>query len=284
MTRLSLIFAFDQRFLPGFAPLVASLGRHSPILAGCDRIVITPDEAVAEDPQVRRLAARVRLITDAEIAAFGAVKRSRIPTYLQGDILPKDSMMKWFAYDDYGYDAAMVLDTDMINTRCADNMLKFLDVADVVGCPLFPVELRRAHGDALPQPIARRNIREFVAGEGEWERKLNSGVLLFNRKLMSPQVRDEMIAIASETAAANEQVVVRNWIRHHRDVRLRLITPIFNFNANFLVTAEPEGPRGLFPKVRFLHYVGAKKPWSIAPAERTWVHDLWLEAEAAAEA
>ena len=89
MTRLSLVFAFDQRFLPGFAPLVASLRRHSPILAACDRIVITPDPAVAEDPQVRRLATRVRLITDAEIAAFGAVQRTRIPRTFRATSCPR---------------------------------------------------------------------------------------------------------------------------------------------------------------------------------------------------
>ena len=167
--------------------------------------------------------------------------------------------MKWFAYDDYGYDAAMVLDTDMINTRCADGMLKFLNVADVIGCPLFPVELRRAHGEPLPQPIARRNVREFVG-----RRRRLGAQAQFGRAAVQSQVdvaagarrddRDRLRNRRRERAGRGAQLDP-----HHRDVRLRLITPIFNFNANFLITAEPDEPRGIFPKVRFLHYVGVEE-------------------------
>lgn len=274
MKKECIICCLDDEFLPGFYGLLNSLS-NSPRLANLDVVLVTSDSRIYNSQSLPPNVKVRRLITESDVENFALVKSDKIRDKEKGKLFPKDSMMKWFAYDDYGYEAALLIDTDILNISDAGEIFDYLDGADVAGASLFPPELKT---DSVALEEFQETPSELVEFMNEsWNRgRLNSGVLCFNKRLMSSVVRQELIGIAQDESFVNEQIVLRHWFKQNRDVSVRKISPVYNFNSYYLNELKGESGDKIRDSVKFLHFVGRNKPWrNEGVARMPFVSELW---------
>jgi Lipopolysaccharide biosynthesis proteins, LPS:glycosyltransferases len=256
----ALVLLFNQDFMIGSKVLLHSL-RRSPALSKMDIVIITDDEVIAQSSEFKEIAKIIRFVSPEEKERFSLLPRESINEVFHLSWAPKYTFLKFFIYDNFGYDYHLYLDSDIICTSNADSILDifFASEANIMGGPVFPRSIARsAEGDRYSQEITYRNLLNYLeAPKGN----LNTGVLIYDKTLMSPRIGDALIEIARVGGRPNEQSIVQNFLSNSPDIKFEKLNPLFNFRSSYLRSIDRKHARQLVRQIKFLHFI-ANHPWS----------------------
>ena len=185
------------------------------------------------------------------------------------------TFFKWSVFRDWGVDEALFLDCDMLPVSDFSDIFS-LSQADLVGAPQFQNELYKNKNDQrLPvQEITRRTMK-FVRLESGSKISLNSGVMLMRRAVLSDSFLDELVRYTGSAKAVNEQQFIAKFMAEERPGRLEYVSPIYNFQASFLVRLPLQNQLQLLRDIHILHYAGRDKPWLRPPSRANFGSVMW---------
>ncbi len=258
----ALAFAFDADYLEPFKVMLYSMARCGTLL-DCPIYVYSDDPTVVEDAFVRRAADMRRLVEgpDLEELAEIAERHIRRPERAKWN---RGTCLKWAVFDDAPVDQILFLDVDMLCLRPLEGLLSLRPEAELVFCPQFQRSAMPSEDAPGAKTAARDRLSDMIGLRGEISRRVNSGVMLVRKPLLSRQLRNRLIAFAKTREDINEQSHLTNFFRTNRD-RSRFVTAVassgFNFQENYLDAVDPVDALALLRRVRILHYAGSQKPW-----------------------
>lgn len=258
----ALAFVFDRKFLEPFKVLLYSLARTGSFTQ-LPVLVFTQDELVAGDEIVKSVADEIVFIRDEDISKFSVISRSKIPEHYKLDWIPKYTFLKWLIFDDYEIDRLVFIDADIVCLNKADGILATESDAGLVGCPRFMESL---FSDEAGKRLAERqiysNLRNMVRGEfDERHVRLNSGVLLLQKNVLSSKFREDLLSFASRREHVNEQSYITSFFKNSKEYKMDLISSKYNFGAGSLAYLPVHLQIQILREVVFLHFPGPRKPW-----------------------
>ncbi|QOC23801.1 hypothetical protein IC757_06660 [Wenzhouxiangella sp. AB-CW3] len=273
----ALVFVLDSAYLPGLRTLCYSLCVHKTLL-DLPVVVISNDPAVVEDAFVNLIADRVRLISNEEIAEFRGISAKKVEKRLRLRWIPKYTYLKWFMFDEYGYDRHLFIDADIVCMKPIDELLDISE-ADLAGGPVFGKGLRQDKDGPLPPRQVDQKIWRFGFKKSPGGTRLNTGVLSVSKKLLTPTFRNELIAYAEQHQFSVEQVAVRSYVTETQQATLELISPVYNFNHFYVDRMSAPFQVKALGRIKLLHFAGAiDNPWTLS-APRTLPEFVWHEYE-----
>jgi lipopolysaccharide biosynthesis glycosyltransferase len=267
----ALVFVLNSEFVPGLRVLLYSMYANKTLL-DLPILIITEQEEVLSDSVISQVADHKRLISAGEISSFSSIPSRKVPSQLRLAWIPKYTFLKWMMFDEYGYERLLFIDADIVCMKPIDSLLTMED-ADLYGCPMFTREMIAPHLDA---DTISQNILSFAMCERPKSKRLNTGVLVIGRKLLSPSFRADLIKFAEAQEFANEQSALRNFLRRSRRGDLRMISPLYNFKTSFLEAVCSQRKFELIEKIRLLHFAGEQvRPWQKSAPE-TLADYVWF--------
>jgi lipopolysaccharide biosynthesis glycosyltransferase len=269
----ALVFVLDSGYLPGLKTLCYSLCVHKSLLH-MPVLVISNDPAVVNDDFINLIADQTRLISEQEISEFQGISAKRVEKRLRLKWIPKYTYLKWFMFDEYGYDRLLFIDTDIVCLKAIDDLLEMTE-ADLIGGPVFGKSLRHGKEGKLSQQAMDRKIWKFSFQKEPKGTRLNTGVLGVSRKLLDPAFRNELIAYAERHEFSVEQVALRSYVSETEKASLKLISPTYNFNHFYLDRLSAHFQTRALGKIKLLHFAGAlENPWTLS-SPRTLPEFIW---------
>lgn len=269
----ALIFLIDRGYLnllQVFCHSLAKLGTFNQLPI----IIVSEDADVLQDSFVTLIADQrfhldSALVKRLEDTAARAYKRPGKEAWNRA------TFFKWSVFRDWGVDEALFLDCDMLPINDPSDIFS-LSRADLVGAPQFQSELYKNKDDKrLPLREITRRTMNFVRLEPGSKISLNSGVMLMRRPVLSERFRDELIRYTQSTKAVNEQQFIAKFMAEERPGRLQYVSPIYNFQASFLVRLSLHTQLHLLSDIRIIHYAGRDKPWSRPPSRANFGSVMW---------
>jgi lipopolysaccharide biosynthesis glycosyltransferase len=261
----ALVFVVSADFVQGLHVLLYSMYANNTLM-DVPIIVITEDLEVLEDLIIHKAADHRRLISTHDIELFKGISPSKVSNRLRLSWIPKYTFLKWLIFDDYGYDRLIFIDADIVCMKPIDNLMS-LQGADIYGCPMFTKELRAPH---LGREAISENIISFSICEHPKSRRLNTGILVVGKRLLSSDFRSDLIAFAETEEFSVEQAALRKFLYKTKRGHIRMISPLYNFKAAFLESVSACRRFELMDKIRLLHFAGeAVRPWEKSAPETT---------------
>lgn len=266
---IALVFVLDAGFITALHALLYSMAVNRTLL-DLPIIVISDVSDVLSDTVIDLVADHKRLISDDDIALFKDVSAKK--PRLRPNYSPKYTFLKFMIFDDYGYDKLIFLDADIVCMQPFDELAN-LDGADLFGAPLF--------GNKLLQPTQeQRSVSEkivrFTMAKLPSSRRLNSGVLVIGRKLLTADFRNELIAFSEKGSYANDQGALRDYLYSTGFGDVRMISPVYNFKANMIDFVDGPHKYQLLAAIKLFHYAGLpRRPWEKAAPE-TFIDHVWF--------
>ena len=281
----ALAFAFDAEYLLPFRIMAYSMIRRG-TLVDCPVYVYSDDEAVLRDPFVKQIADKIRLIEGRELSelvdvAENHIKRPERAKWNRGTCL------KWAVFDEADVDQVLFLDVDMLVLRSLEGFLRLYPDADLVCCPQFQRSMMPAPDNPQARTLALEHLRQMIARGGAITRRINSGVMLVRKRLLSREFRSRLIDFARGGQDINEQSHLTNFMRATRGKvgpNYELASSSYNFQENYLESVDRVDALSLLQQVRILHYAGQPKPWRPKAIKNgRFSLQLWSQFELAAE-
>jgi lipopolysaccharide biosynthesis glycosyltransferase len=277
----ALIFVFDSEFIKPFKVLLYSMAKLG-TLVGLPIIVLTQDPAVAEDPVVKAAADDIRMLGQAEIEQFKVISGRRVPDRYKLDWIAKYTFLKWSIFDDFGYDQLLFIDADIICLNPVEDLLSSDLPGDMLGGPRFMETLLQDDaGNRLADDAIFRNLRRMIKGKFDASHtRLNSGVMLLRKRLLTKDFRDELLRFAATRDYVNEQSYLTGFFADNKDYTLTLMSSRYNFGAGALADLPLMMELQVTKDIVFLHYPGPRKPWRMEPSllGSRFSHVLWHRA------
>ncbi|MDR4305964.1 hypothetical protein IHQ68_04910 [Chelatococcus sambhunathii] len=280
----ALAFAFDADYLAPFKVMLYSMARCGTLL-DCPIYVYSDDPSVFDDAFVRRVADVRRLVDgqDLEELADIAERHIKRPERAKWN---RGTCLKWAVFDDAPVDQILFLDVDMLCLRPLEGLLTLHPSAELVFCPQFQRSAMPAEDTPGAKAAARARLTDMLGLRGEVSRRVNSGVMLVRKPLLSRGLRSRLIAFAKGREDINEQSHLTNFFRTNRD-RSRFVTAVassaYNFQENYLDAVDPIDALALLRRIRILHYAGSQKPWRAKITKKDRISfQLWRQFQSSA--
>lgn len=274
----ALVFVFDSEFLTPFKVLLYSMARLGTAV-DLPIIIITQDTAVAADPAVKAAADEIRLLGQAEIDQFKVISGRRVPDRYKLEWIAKYTFLKWSIFDDFNYEQLLFIDADIVCLGPVEDLLSSDLPGDMLGGPRFMEALvQDEQGNRLPENSIFRNLRRMNRGKfDESHTRLNSGVMLLRKRLLSRDFREELLRFASTRDYVNEQSYLTSFFADRKDYNLSFIPSRYNFGAGALAELPLVLELQLIKEIVFLHFPGPKKPWRMEPTlvGSRFSHVIW---------
>ncbi|MDO6521972.1 glycosyltransferase [Shimia thalassica] len=255
-----LVFLFSHEFKIGFEVLLHSL-RRSKEISKLDIVIITDDLEVVHSAEIAAMAKVVRYITPAEKSLMSTLPKGLVNEKFHLDWSPAYTFLKFFIFQDFGYDFHIYLDCDIV---CLNSMDKLVEDfrnsdADMMGGCVFPKHIwMDSNGSRLEKPQINENIRKFIDNP---EGNLNTGVLIYGKRMMDAEIPNKLLDIARKGKMVNEQAIVHRLIKESELLKLEFFTPLCNFRSNVLRMIDRKDAKSLLREIVLLHYI-ASPPWN----------------------
>jgi lipopolysaccharide biosynthesis glycosyltransferase len=261
--RTALAFAFDSAYLTPFKAMVFSMARTGTMLDS--PVYLLSDDASLFDDEL------VKLVADEVILIEGAL-RDQLYHLAEHHVgrperasWNRGTCLKWAVFDDFDVDQVLFLDVDMLCLEPIEPLLSMRPDADVVACPQFQRAALEEEGQPAPREVLLERLDGMITERSKrYMGRLNSGVMLIRKPLLSPAFRDELLEYAGQRTAVNEQSHLTNFFREpekRKRYRLRLISSAYNFHESYLGVVPPVDALSLLKRIKVLHYPGSPKPW-----------------------
>jgi lipopolysaccharide biosynthesis glycosyltransferase len=284
----ALAFAFDKAYLVPFKVMLFSLARAATMLES--PIYVYSDDPSLFDDEI------VRLVTDHPVLIEGEL-RDELYDLAEHHIgrperadWNRGTCLKWAIFDDYPVEQVLFLDVDMLCLGPIEDLLVMSPRADLIACPQFQ---RSMLFDDAKQPASMSlGVQRLNGMVDETQRRfmgrLNSGVLLARKPLLSGEFREVLLESARTRVEVNEQSQLTAFFAEpaNRDrYRLRLVSSAYNFHESYLRMVDGVAAFELLRRIKILHYPGSPKPWndSITKDSRLSTALWWAFFRAAAE-
>jgi lipopolysaccharide biosynthesis glycosyltransferase len=265
----ALAFAFDSGYLEPFRVMVYSMARAGTMLDS-PIFVFSDDPAVFEDPVVALIADKIipvdgELKDDLYFIAEHHVGRPERADWNRGTCL------KWAVFAECDVDQLLFLDVDMLCLDAIDGLLDLHPDVHLVGAPQFPKSLRYDGKEAAEARLVLERLNGMISEQAKpFRGRLNSGVMLVRKPLLSAGFRERLLTYARTGIHVNEQSILTSFFREPRvasQYKLRLVSSAYNFHESYLGFIDPVDAFRLVDQIRILHYPGSPKPWRSAVTE-----------------
>ena len=282
----ALAFAFDAGYIEPFKILIYSLMRAG---AFVDHpvFIYSDDPGVFEDATVRLVADRLlpvegTLRDDLYDVAQNHIQRNERAQWNRGTCL------KWAVFADSDVEQVLFLDVDMLCLQKFDPFLSLHLQADLVGCAQF----RRAMVQGIEPADEAAVIRERLFGlidetAKKYMGRLNSGVMLVRKRLLSDDFRQQLIVFARSRNEINEQSILTHFFRAQEGEGryvMKLVSSLYNFHESYLGVLDPIDANEVLARIKILHYPGSPKPWEARMSTDTRLSTLlWWKYRASAQ-
>lgn len=274
----ALVFVFDSGFSTPFKVLLYSMAK----LGTCTTlpiIVITQDEAVAQDPVVKAAADQILMLGAAEIEQFKVISGRRVPDRYKLDWIAKYTFLKWSIFDDFGFDQLLFIDADIVCLNPVEELLSSDLPGDMLGCPRFmDGVVKDESGNRLSDETILRNLRRMIRGKFDASHtRLNSGVMLLRKRLLNKAFREELLQFAATRDYVNEQSYLTAFFADRPDYSLSFVSSRYNFGAGALADLPMVLELQILKDIVFLHFPGPRKPWRMETTLDTsrFSHIIW---------
>jgi hypothetical protein len=283
-----LVFLLDRSYLKGLFVLMASL-RRTAALAALPVVVLSDDQTVIDEPEVRGLAAHRMLIGADFLARYKELPRDAIPEHMRREHVPKYTWLKFAVFQDFGYRHNIYLDTDMAALGPLDGFFQRLEGQDFeyAAAPNIPRQIWEQVEDGA---IFLQRLKAFEATLAPWSISrfgqrpvsFNSGVSLIGRSLMNAAMIDRLFVHASRVGTQYEQRLTY-FVLRELDARFCELPLWANVTRPIHDLALRFGFDDVARQTLLHHYI-FRKPWNVPrkavrlPSDHLW----WAEQEAAA--
>jgi lipopolysaccharide biosynthesis glycosyltransferase len=269
-SRSALVFVLNADFLPGLLALFKSMYQHRTLI-DLPVIIITEQAEMLNDPRLKRACDLPRAISSEEIAAFSRISAKLVEDRLKLDWIPKYTYLKWLMFDDYGFDQIIFIDADIVCLNPIDELIDLRE-ADLYGSPMFSTKHLIDVGN--DPRVTSENVLRFARDPQPASKRLNTGVLVVNKGLLSSGFRKELIEFTSQGEYSVEQAALRTFLRKSGRA-FQMISPLYNFKYSFLGHVMAKDWFSLLSEIKLFHFAGVPvRPWD-KPHPETLEDHIW---------
>jgi len=276
-----IVLLLDASYIVGARTLISSF-RHSEILPNLPIVLMSDDQKVLDDPHLGPIAHKKVLIEADFLERYANLSNEHIPESQRRENVPKYTWLKFAAYQNFGFDANMFIDTDMIFLRSPDGLLKSLEGAnfDYAATQNIPHEVWKGVENAEQFGDLWRKF------EGELDpfsacnlvnkdTSFNSGFSIARGKVLGYSYIERLFRIAADSNTQFEQRI--NWFAM-REIAVKFMElPIFiNMTRPILDQAMKFDLKDIIDSTIIQHYT-SKKPWQKSDRYLTESDKLWIE-------
>lgn len=262
----ALTFVINSEFIDGLKVLIYSMAVHETLM-DLPIFIISEDKEVFSDPFIMEVADKTYLASQEDIMSFSNISNKKVEGKLKLDWIPKYTYMKWLMFDDWGYDSLIFIDADIVCLSNCDELLQKVN-ADLYGCPVFGRELVIKVDDKIDVEDTDLSISKFAYQNDPPGSRLNTGVLVVNKKLLNSEFRRDLITFTENGEYSVEQAALRTYIGGTPGLSMKLMSPMYNYKHDFVSRLSAAFQPRILTDIKFLHFAGsAGKPWEKAVPE-----------------
>lgn len=273
----AIVHILDREYLEPLKVLRHSMREHNS-LPGCDTIVITNDEAVANDDFIVDIADKLVFLDDHALREFSRIRPDRVPKKFEKDFAPKYTFLKLYALRNFGYARHVVMDCDMLCTGQFDEDLLFGegDVKAVTeyGSNVFPSPRENR------AKFSEEKSRQFVSDRASAlsiplseAGVFNSGFAVLQGKAIDDNLFFRALDLAGESAFSHKQALTTEVLKRQGVSFVRL--PIwYNFRRRIYACLGEAYYDETKDSLKILHYTPGK-PWKIKDADLRNFDRIW---------
>ena len=277
----ALAFALDAAYLIPFKVFLYSMALVG-AFADCPIHVYSDDPELFNDPVVAKAADRAVLLPDPLQRKLQRLARTQVKRPERAD-WNRGTFLKWAVFEQADVDQVLFLDVDMLCLRDPAGLISLPEGVDIAACPQFQPKMLAGTEGPVSRDEAYARLTLFCDGKSpQFSQRLNSGVMLIGKRLLSENARRQMIKDAKTRVLINEQSHLTAFFNENK-YKLEMNSPILNFQESYLRAVSAADARALLRRIAILHYAGEAKPWKADPAvdmrdsQRLW----WSHREAA---
>ncbi|MDN3522081.1 glycosyltransferase [Halomonas ramblicola] len=247
-------FALDSGYLDCLKVMLSSMAVAN-TLVDCPIAIYTDDPEVLEDPVVKLVADKPVLISGKRKEVIYTLARDNVKRP-ERSAWNKGTFLKWSIFEEQETEQLLFLDVDMLFLNPVEALLDFYPRKSLLTCPQFQSYLKEQNPEA--------NLRAMLEGnfDGNHLRRINSGVMLARKDLLSNGFFDEITHYASQRVAIHEQGLLSDFFKGKSGTH-RMVSSAYNFQEHYLNAVSPDVQEKLLNDIAILHYAGGNKPWTV---------------------
>ena len=278
----ALIFIFDSKYLLPFKVLMHSMRIQLNKTPDIDIVILTDDIAVANDQFVKNFVDRVIEVSEEQTSFLKSIDFSGISNAHRHPVYGAYWFLKFFIFDDYGYEYHIYMDVDML---CISDSFTLHDlhfgkrfaVAPTVGPAALSIK-PKTRGEYLDEPgrdEVLKSIKKIANRDYPVSRSFNSGVMYIPRDMIGRSTVEGLVREAAENAFRLEQDTIRQYAEIRSQVPFKSLPIWFNFpELPALAVGSINYEAHLKKHINIIHFNLHPKPWD-AGRGSTWVHSIW---------
>jgi lipopolysaccharide biosynthesis glycosyltransferase len=278
-----LLVHLDEAFLVPLQVLLHSM-RHYLKNSPIDILIFTNDKKILDNHFVQRIARRTVYTSADDMAAMPAIRTDAVQQHLRIPIIGKYTFLRFFCFDDYGYDFHINLDSDMIFLDPDFSLTSIVGDHDFAVAPTMgrrALQLEKINESTLSAEEAGAvlsRVLRIAARNHSPKRGFNSGLWFAGRRMLGEHTVRRLFEYASTESFKYEQEVLHRHIQSIEGLRFRSLSVWHNFPALAARAIGPENFEIVRSQIKILHFNSAVKPWQQEQGSTDWLDRMWWEA------
>lgn len=274
---VTIAFALDSGYLDCFKVMLASMATNG-VFCNSPIAVYSDDEQLFNDPIVKLVTDKPVLLSGKRKEILYSLAQHNVKRPERAD-WNRGTFLKWCVFEPQETTRLLFLDVDMLTLQSMNPLLRLYPDTPLVTCPQFQQSLRTGN--------VEQNLYQMLDGDfdSKHKRRINSGVMLINRELLSNDFFDAVTSFASQRVSIHEQGHLSEYF-YSKPEMLAMAPSGYNYQESYLRLLKGEPYQDVLSKVAVLHYAGKAKPWKeefsdllALPSMSVWHHYKRLAAE-----
>lgn len=275
---VTLAFAFDSGYLIPFKVLIYSLCRQGSLL-DCPVAIYSDDPTVFDDPVVKLVTDKPRLLHDSQREELHELARTRVKRPERGD-WNRGTFLKWAIFEEQSTPRLLFLDVDMLCLGPMEPLLAAPQNVDLIVAPQFQRTIEKGGSKGTKRRTAgavESILLDLMQGKysGGHCTHINSGMMLINSSLLSTAFYKHLVAWSHREVLTNEQRHLSS-VMASEGYSFNMVPVTYNFQERYL--AHLPGTKGMraLDAIKILHFAGQEKPWKDGPHRMRQSQGVWF--------